>query len=436
MSYSILRTGKTDENGVDHYFSREEWDAYEYAPPESVEKFRDLRAGLFLHVGISAVGKVDISWSRRTHKLPDGYPGKIPDERYDGWAKKLKFERFDAEEWITIAKNAGFRYVVVITKHHDGFHMWDTALSEHKITNTPFGRDYLKEIADACHKLDMPLGFYFSQRDWYHPDYEPVDPAKARHIDAPPHFRMNAGETFAVTDKHKRFIEYMRRAVRELMTDYGRVDLLWWDCAWCGGMFLKEMWDAEAIEREVRGLQPHIVVNNRNSLPGDFDTPECVVGTYQPDRAWETCMPLGPCWAWTGAKPKSLKLIIRQMANSACGGGNYLLSVGCTPDGRLGKADVKRLLKLGEWLKKYGESIYDTRAGSILPDGNIGSTQNDEYLYIHCFNKNRVELDAALAEGIEQTALTGEKLKIVREGSKLIVRFRRAGPDTILRVKK
>ena len=124
---------------------------------EKLKWFRDAKLGLFLHVGISALGKVDIGWSRKTHKLPDPGEGPIPDEVYDGWANEIKMEDFDADEWIDLAISGGFKYVVIITKHHDGFHMWDTEYSDYKITNAPMARDYIKELTDACHKKGTPM---------------------------------------------------------------------------------------------------------------------------------------------------------------------------------------------------------------------------------------------------------------------------------------
>lgn len=149
---------------------------------------------------------VDISWTRTTHKLPDPpYWGKtVPDTEYDGWAKKLVFPKFNAKEWANIAKQSGFKYVVIIAKHHDGFHMCDTAYSDYKITNSPFSRDYLKELIDAFRSAGLKIGVYYSKRDWTHPDYEPVPTQDAVAIKTPPHFKMKDGKQWYLTEKHKR----------------------------------------------------------------------------------------------------------------------------------------------------------------------------------------------------------------------------------------
>lgn len=164
------------------------------------------------------------------------------------------FPKFNAKEWANIAKQSGFKYVVIIAKHHDGFHMWDTAYSDYKITNSPFSRDYLKELIDAFRSAGLKIGVYYSKRDWTHPDYEPVPTQDAVAIKTPSHFKMKDGKQWYLTEKHKRYQEYMFNTVRE--------------------------------------LQPHIIINNRAGLPGDYDTPEGHTGFFQNTRMWETCMPL------------------------------------------------------------------------------------------------------------------------------------------------
>jgi alpha-L-fucosidase len=145
-------------------FTPERWDASSFAPAGASQWWTDARFGMFIHFGLSSLKGAELGWSRATHLPPDGGKGNIPDAVYDNLYKEFKLENFDAKEWVRIAQDAGAKYIVVVTKHHDGFHMWDTAFSDHKITNSPFGRDYLKEIVDACHKAGMPIGFYFAQR--------------------------------------------------------------------------------------------------------------------------------------------------------------------------------------------------------------------------------------------------------------------------------
>ena len=366
-----------------HVFSQEEWDAYDRASEESVNKFRDARYGLFIHYGLSSFKAADLSWSRKSHAFPDPGEGTIADEEYDGFAKRFKMERFNATEWVETARRAGFKYIVVIAKHHDGFHMWDTAYSEHKITNSPFGRDYLKELAEACHNAGMPLGVYYSQRDWYHPDYQPLDTDVVERSADPPYWKVRPNAERRAGPKHPRYIEYMHNTVRELLTNYGKIDYLWWDASWWNGMYLADMWKSVEIEREARRLQPHIVINNRASLPGDFDTPEQRLGMFQDQRPWESCISLGPHWAWSPGEAKSTRDVVRLLVGTASGDGNLLISVGARPDGTLDPDHVERLTEVGDWLGRYGHTIYGTRGGPWKPGEWGGATHADGSAYLH-----------------------------------------------------
>lgn len=365
-------------------FDRDAWEGYRGAPEESIRKFREARYGLFVHFGLSSFRGADLSWSRETRAFPDPGRGAIPDEEYEGFARRLALERFDADGWVRMAREAGMKYIVVVAKHHDGFHMWNTAHSDFKITNTPFGRDYLKELADACRRADMSFGVYYSQRDWHHPDYQPLDPDLTEAIPAPPYWKLlrqvprrRAGPT------HASYIRYLHDTVRELMTGYGRVDVLWWDALWWGGMYHADMWQSRSIEREVRRLQPNIVINNRASLPGDFDTPEQRLGMFQDERPWESCISLGPHWAWSPGEAKSKAEILRLLIGTASGDGNLLISTGARADGSFDPQHVGRLREVGSWLQRFGNTIYGTRGGPWKPGEWGGSTHVGDTAYLH-----------------------------------------------------
>ena len=363
-------------------FTQAAWDAYEGAPEESLKRFREARYGLFIHYGLSSFRGADLSWSRETRAFPDPGKGTIPDAEYEGFAERFRMQRFDADEWVKMAKRAGTKYMIVVAKHHDGFHMWDTSRSEFKITNSPFGRDYLKELAEACREADMPLGVYYSQRDWHHPDYQPLDPEVTGPSDGPPYWRLRRGARRA-GPRHASYVRYMHDTVRELMTGYGRIDVLWWDALWWGGMYHADMWQSAKIERVVRRLQPGILINNRANLPGDFDTPEQRLGMYQDDRPWESCISLGPHWAWSPGEVKSKREIIRLLVGTASGDGNLLISTGARSDGSFGPEHVRRLVEVGEWLERYGHTIYDTRGGPWKPGDWGGSTLAGHTAYLH-----------------------------------------------------
>ncbi len=427
MGYSLKQSAfdKVKQGAEFTYFTDEDWNRYPFASEQNTKWFREAKYGLFLHVGISAIGMVDISWSRTTHKLPDPSQGSVvSDEEYDGWAKQLSFEKFNAKEWADIAKKGGFKYVVIIAKHHDGFHMWNTAYSDYKITNSPFGRDYLKELIDAFREAGLKIGIYYSKRDWTHPDYEPVPVNDAEAISKPPYFRMKDGKQWYMTEKHKRYLEYMFNTVRELMTNYGRIDLLWWDAEYNNGMFTKEMWNSEELEKMIRELQPHIIINNRAGLPGDYDTPEGHTGFFQNTRMWETCMPLGKYWAYSPNKTKSTKTIIAQLVNCAGGDGNYLLSIGCKPDGSIAGNEAQQIKEIGSWLRKYGESIFATRGGIWKPTKKYASCFKGNHVYLHILSSAPVTTFTLPFKNNALKAfscLTGEKVSLKAKGGKLRV---------------
>lgn len=258
--------------------SKKEWDANSYAKPADVEKWQDLRYGLMISMGLTVKGNAELSWGTigpNERKAPDGNAlsdGKsLPMAGWTRWDRDLTLEKFNAREWVRWAKAAGFKYIVPVIKHHEGFHFWDTQYSDYKITNTPFGRDLFRELVDACHAEGMPIGIYYSQRDWHHPDYAPT--GFGPNHDKPGPF-------------HQKYIDYQFNVVRELLTKYGKIDVFWWDAAWWGDMFKERDWDAKRMTEMVRELQPGIVINNRNSVPGDFDTPEQRMGVFQTNRAW------------------------------------------------------------------------------------------------------------------------------------------------------
>jgi alpha-L-fucosidase len=363
-------------------FTVGEWELSNFAPEAATEAFRDLRYGMFIHFGLSTYNKADLSWGVcHTRKAPDTGNGPVPDNEWQQWADEFKLENLDAKEWVELAKNAGFRYIVLITKHHDGFHMWDTDESEFKITNTPFGRDMVREVVDACHEADMPVGLYYSQRDWYHPDYMPVDPEKVDGEGS--RWALKPGVDSPMGECHAKYLEYQERVVRELCTRYGKIDIFWWDAAWWGGMFTAEMWDGENITRIIRELQPDILINNRCSVPGDFDTPEGKLGFFQNWRPWESCICLTGSWSYSGTPPKSVGLLVRMLVSNACGDGNLLLSWGPHWDGEFDAAEAGRLIEVGDWVKQNGESIFETRGGPWKPNSWGGSTYRDATAYLH-----------------------------------------------------
>lgn len=327
------------------------------ARPEDMAWWKEARFGLFIHWGPVSLKGTEIGWSRGAERRGTGGKGEIPVEIYDNLYKEFNPVEFNAKEWVAIAQAAGMKYLVFTSKHHDGFSMFDSKLTDYKITNSPFKRDVVAELAQACHEAGLKLGFYYSPPDWHHPDY-----------------RM---------ERHAKYIEYLHGQIRELCTNYGKLDIMWFDGL--GGK--AEDWDSENLFKMIRELQPHIIINNRAGLPADHDTPEQTIGRFQRDRAWESCITIGQQWAWKpNDKMKSLKECIDTLVRCAGGDGNLLLNVGPMPTGTIEPRQVERLKEMGSWLKQYGETIYGTRGGPYRPGDWGASTCKGNVAYLHVLN--------------------------------------------------
>ncbi|HUT46078.1 MAG TPA: alpha-L-fucosidase [Sedimentisphaerales bacterium] len=329
---------------------------YLKAGEQDVQAWRQMKFGLFIHWGPVSLKGTEIGWSRGGERRGrnDKSTGSVPAEIYDNLYKQFNPVRFDAEQWVQMAKDAGMKYLVFTSKHHDGFSMFDSKLTDYKISNSPFKRDVVAELADACHKGGLKLGYYYSPVDWYHPDYR--------------------------TENHARYIKFLHGQLREICSNYGRIDIIWFDGL--GGT--AKDWDSENLLTMIRRLQPHVIINNRAGLPADHDTPEQRIGTFQTGRPWETCMTICRQWAW---KPndelKSLKQCIDTLVMVVGGDGNLLFNVGPMPDGRIEPRQVTRLQEMGAWLKEYGQSIYATRGGPFRTAPWGASTNKDNTIYVH-----------------------------------------------------
>ena len=346
---------------------------YLKASAKDMQWWREARFGLFVHWGPVSLKGTEIGWSRGGERRGRGGTGTIPAEVYDNLYREFNPVEFDADEWVSIAKAAGMKYIVFTSKHHDGFSMFDSEATDYKITSpeSPYGRDVVAELARACHEAGLKLGFYYSPVDWYHPDYR--------------------------TENHAKYIEFMHDQVKELCSNYGKVDIMWFDglqihpMSGSGGedhydpAWAKD-WNSHALFRMIRRLQPHVIINNRCGLEGDFDTPEQHVGFFQTDRPWESCITICRQWAWKpDDRMKSLEECVRILAASAGGDGNLLYNVGPMPDGKIEDRQVVRLKEMGRWLEANGESIYDTRGGPVPPQSWGVTTYRENTLYVHVF---------------------------------------------------
>ena len=365
--------------------------------PAALQQWQSNRFGMFIHFDPCALTGREISWSRagrrpdRNENITDGTPAAEYDELY------LQFDpsNFDADAWVNIAKSAGMKYIVFTAKHHDGFAMFDSKLTDYKISNTPFKRDMCAELAQACHQGGVALGFYYSPPDWHHPDF---------------------------FTRQARYNAYFHGQVRELLSNYGRVDELWFD--WEGGVNTPQTWDNASLFPMIRKLQPQILITKRCGGWGDFNTPEQHIGTYDDKNPWETCMTLGTQWSW---KPddnlKSAGDVIRILATCVGGDGNLLLDVGPMPDGRIEPRQVDILKQVGEWLVENGESIYGTRGGPWKPNKNLASTRKQNVIYVHILNDkaDTIKLPAIPRQVVSASLLNGSNVDFTNRDNTLVL---------------
>jgi alpha-L-fucosidase len=363
---------------------------YLSAAPEDIAWWEEARLGFFICWGPASIQGDEIGWSRAGKRNGDPqWPiySSVPVHIYDNLYKDFNPTQFDPDEWMQTVKKSGAKYIIFLTKHHDGFALFDSKLTDYKITNTPYKKDVTKMIADACHRAGIKLGFYYSQPDWHHPDYR--------------------------TERHAEYIKYMHGQMRELLTNYGKVDLVWFDGLHC----VKEDWDAENMFKMMRELQPGILINNRCGLKGDFDTPEQRIGRFKDNRPWESCITLGSQWSYKpNDKPKSFRNCIRILATCAGGDGNLALNTGPMPDGRIDPAHVARYLEIGDWLKQYGQCIYGTRGGPYKPGSYGVCTSKGSTVYLHFLQLDRESgktmFPALPRKILSWKVLTGGKAKV------------------------
>ena len=307
---------------------------------ERMKWWHEAKFGMFIHWGLySLIGQHE--WAKEVEGVP------IP--QYEILAKHFKPKPNAARDWARLAKKAGQKYMVMTTKHHEGFCHWDSKLTDYNAVKQGPGRDLVKEFVEAARAEGMRVGFYYSLMDWHHPDG-----AICKTVEA----------------ARKRFVEYTHGLIRELLTNYGKIDVLWYDVSW---PLTAAEWESERMNEMVFELQPDIIVNNRNGLPGDFATPEQHITASEVGRAWETCMTLNDSWGFNRGDDawKTPKVIVDNLATCARGGGNYLLNIGPEPDGSIPPATTACLEIVGKWMETNGKAFYGTERAQA--DGNVNA---------------------------------------------------------------
>jgi alpha-L-fucosidase len=349
--------------------------------------WREARFGMFIHWGLYSVPA-----GRWNGKTVDGASewlindARIKAAEYEPLQKQFNPVKFDAKEWVRIAKAAGVKYITITSKHHEGFAMWDTKQTDWSITNTPYGKDVLKQLAAACKGSGIRLCFYHSIMDWHNPDYLP-----RREWDPRPDQKGD----------YDKYVAFMKAQLKELLTGYGPIGVLWFDGEW------EDTWTHDRgkdLYQYVRSLQPDIIVNNRvdtgrsgrglsgsdDEPAGDFGTPEQTIpANGLPGVDWESCMTMNDSWGYKADDHgwKSSEQLIRNLVDIASKGGNYLLNVGPTSEGLIPPESVERLKAMGAWLKVNGDAIYGTEAGPFTrPQPGWRVTQRPGKLYVHVFS--------------------------------------------------
>jgi alpha-L-fucosidase len=382
--------------------------------------FQDIRFGMFIHWGLYSLlarGEWIMHWER------------IPVTEYEKLVGQFNPVKFNADEWVSIAADAGQKYMVITSRHHDGFSMYNTALSDYKVTHTPFQRDPIQELADACaRRHDVKLGFYSSLLDWHHPAY-----------------RFREQSKLAWSD----YLDFLHGQVRELCSNFGEIACVWFDGDWphhhfdesnayfkAGGSF-----EYEQLYDMIHSLQPNAVIhNNRHEkpLPGEDiqgfeqDLPGANSAGFNTtavyDMAREVCMTINDNWGVHNAdhNHKTTRHLIRTLVRSASVDANTLLNVGPTAEGEILPVHARRLREMGMWLKLNGAAIYGTRAGVIPATAETVSTRRGNTHYVHVLDDVS---DCLKLKGVPESVT---QARLLRDGTP--VTLERKGDVTVLTI--
>ncbi|MHB9022747.1 MAG: alpha-L-fucosidase [Armatimonadota bacterium] len=398
------------------------------ATEQAVARWQAQRFGMFIHWGPASLTGNEISWSRGGTT-----PGMIPTEEYDQLYQRFNPTQYDADAWAKTAKAAGMKYLVITAKHADGFCLWPSQFTDYHIGNTPFKRDVVKELSEACKRHGIQFCAYYCITDWYHPDYPLGSPG---------------GRSNKPNPNMPRYIEYVKNQTRELIENYGPLGLLWFDIGDSQVWAPENRHYGDELYNYIKSLQPSLVVNDRVCQPtppsGDYSTLETEghVGKFNRIRPWETCTVIGGHWAWTSSASteigimslrECLQMLLRVVGND----GNFLLNVGPRADGKIEPVQVQRLKEVGDWLGKYGESVYDTRGGPFK-GGRWGSSTckgNKINLFLMKWPwKGPVVLPAISAKVIASRTLSGGKAEVVQRNDALMISLPAADRSPIVTV--
>lgn len=394
-------------------------DAYE----KRVSWFREARFGMFIHWGLYAIPARG-EWVRSNEEMPE--------EEYLPFFREFNPVDYDPKVWARAAKDAGMKYVVMTSKHHDGFCLFDSKWTDYKATNTPYGRDIIREYLEAFRAEGLKVGLYYSLLDWHHPDYP--------HYGDRHHPERNNPAWKGVEHHFDRYLDYMHGQIKELCTEYGKIDLFWFDFSYDD--MRGETWKATQLVEMIRQYQPHVILDNRletsgdgfgslitgdpSSFSGDFISPEQIIPPYGlldgkgNPVTWEACVTMNNNWGYCAEDHffKDADMMVKKLVECVSKNGNLLLNVGPDARGNIPEESLEILRGIGRWMKKNGASIYGC-GGSRLPKPDYGRiTQKGNKLYFHVMEPlvGMVPLFGVREEEIDHIRLlaTGSELKIVK----------------------
>ena len=369
--------------------------------------FREARFGMFIHWGLYAqLGRHEWVMNRE----------RIPLEEYEKLADTWKPGPAPARTWARLARECGMRYMVMTTKHHEGFCLFDSALTDYTAAQRGPGRDLVAEYVEAARGEGLRVGFYYSLMDWHHPD---------------------GARCLRDERARRRFVDYIHGQVRELCTNYGKLDIMWYDVAW---PLDAEGWESAKMNAMVRKLQPDIIMNNRSKLPEDFGTPEGHISPEPSGRAWESCMTFNDAWGYTPIDKnyKRAWTIVGMLRQVATGRGNLLLNIGPAPSGAVPPICARQLREVGAWVRRYGPTVYeatDPMQQEWLITGAF--TCRGKRLYFHCNRWPGAELAiGGLQNKVVKARLYGGRaVKFTQARDRLVLRgLPKEAPDPLATV--
>ncbi|MCE5277274.1 MAG: alpha-L-fucosidase [Planctomycetaceae bacterium] len=391
-------------------------------PVEKLQWWRDAKFGMFLHWGLySILGRGE--WAM--------FHERIDKDEYAKLAGQFNPRKFDPAAWAAAAKNAGMKYMVLTARHHDGFSLFDTQAGDFNSVKTAAGRDFIAAYVQACREAGLGVGIYYSPMDWRFPGY----------------FFPTMYRASAEAMKQQCYTQ-----VRELMSNYGKIDVLWYDGGWLahGGWNTGKppeddsdaawLWEPLKLNRMVRDLQPDVVINPRSGWEGDYATFECHEGQFDNSRPWERCDTLTGSWGYRpGWDMRTLRGVIHLLAGTAGRGGNLLLNLDPGPDGDIEQRKVDRLAEVGRFLQQAGDSIYATMGGPYAPAGWGCATCKGNRIYLHILDwpENTLTLPAPKHKITAATSLTAASVDVSTAGDTLRVTVSerdRLSPDTVVAI--